>query len=106
MAAYVIRRVLYMFVTLIVVSIVGFFIIELPPGSYLDVKIQQLTAQGGEMSDQQISTLKARYGLDDPSYVRFWKWISGFVRGDFGQSFEYEVPVSQLIWGTVWPLLF
>jgi peptide/nickel transport system permease protein len=45
-----------------------------------------------------VDAIKRRYGLDQPEYVRFWKWISGFVRGDFGQAFAYNLPVSELIW--------
>jgi peptide/nickel transport system permease protein len=99
MLNFIIRRLLYMFVTLVFVSILSFILIKLPPGSYLDAEIMRLRQVGGNMSEDQINNLRARYGLDDPAPVQYWKWISGAVRGDFGESFEFKVPVSQLIYG-------
>ncbi|MCB0062206.1 MAG: ABC transporter permease, partial [Caldilineaceae bacterium] len=41
-----------------------------------------------------------RYGLGQPVYVQYWKWVSGILfRGDFGRSFAWNMPVSDLIWG-------
>jgi peptide/nickel transport system permease protein len=98
MVNYIFRRVGYMFVTLIIVSVLGYAIIELPPGSYVEFEIERLRQQGGNLAPDQIRALEVRYGLDQPVYVRFWKWITGFVRGDFGESFQYRMPVNQLIW--------
>ncbi len=98
MLSYILRRSGYMFVTLIIVAILGYAIVELPPGSYVDSKISQLRQMGGNLAQDQIKALYVRYGLDQPVYVRFFKWISGFVTGDFGQSFQYDMPVNQLIW--------
>jgi len=98
MLGYIIRRTGYMLVTLVFVSIVGFVIIELPPGSYLEYRLRELRTLGGEYSLDQIASLERRYGVNDPVYVKFWKWISGFARGDFGRSFQYEVPVAELLW--------
>jgi len=99
MTNYIIRRLIYMVFTLWFISLISFFLIELPPGSALDARIQQLRNMGGDMSVQQIEALKQQYGLGDPWYVRYWKWISGAVHGDFGDSFQQGAPVSQLIWG-------
>jgi peptide/nickel transport system permease protein len=99
MINYLIRRLGYMFVTLVIVTILGYVIIELPPGSYVEAEVARLRMQGGNLAPEQIQALYKRYGLDKPEYVRFWLWISGFVRGDFGQSFAYSQPVSSLIWG-------
>jgi peptide/nickel transport system permease protein len=98
MVNYIFRRVGYMFVTLIIVSVLGYAIIELPPGSYVEFEIERLRQQGGNLAPDQIRALEVRYGLDQPVYVRFWKWVTGFVRGDFGESFQYRMPVNQLIW--------
>ncbi len=97
MGSYILRRLGYMLVTLIIVAILGYIIIELPPGSYVDAEVARLRMNGGNLAPEQIQSLYKRYGLDQPEYVQFWKWISGFVRGDFGQSFAYSLPVSQLI---------
>ncbi len=97
MGNYILRRLLYMVVTLFFVSIIGFFIINIVPGSALDARINQLRQQGGEVSYQEVQALEARYGLNDPIPVKYWKWISGVVHGNFGESFTYQAPVSSLI---------
>lgn len=97
MLAYFIRRFLYMIVTLIFVSIVGFLIINLPPGSYLQYYISQLRTQGMSVPHEMIESLERKYGLGQPLYVQYWKWVSGFIRGDFGRSFQFERDVSELI---------
>ena len=99
MASFLIRRVTYMVITLFFASIIGFFLIELPPGSYLDSEISRLRNLGGNLNQDQIHSLEVRYGVGEPVYTKYWKWISGVVVGDFGQSFEFNVPVSQLIFG-------
>lgn len=98
MARYILRRSGYMFVTMIFVAVIGFLIIELPPGSYLEFEIARLRQLGGDMAPEQIRALEIRYGVHDPIYLKFWKWFSGFVRGDFGRSFEHRLPVSELLW--------
>jgi peptide/nickel transport system permease protein len=98
MGQYILRRLGYMFVTLVIVTILGYIIIELPPGSYVDAEVQRLRNQGGNLAPEQIQALYKRYGLDQPAYIRFFKWVTGFVRGDFGQAFAYNLPVSKLIW--------
>ncbi len=97
MGQYLLRRLGYMFVTLVIVTILGYIIIELPPGSYVDAEIQRLRALGGNLAPNEIQALYKRYGLDKPAYERFLIWITNFVRGDFGEAFRYNLPVSQLI---------
>lgn len=99
MLAFVVRRVLYMAITLILISMIGFILIEAPPGSALTAEIQRLQSIGGTVSQSQIDALRKRYGIDDPVYVKYEKWAKGFVHGDFGQSFSHRAPVNQLIWG-------
>ena len=106
MLRYIIRRLGYMSVTLVLIAIVGFIIIELPPGSYLEFEIEAIRAVGGDVNLAMIESLEQRYGVHDPIYEKFWKWISGFVRGDFGLSFEYWLPVSELIWTRLGYTLF
>jgi len=101
MAAYIARRFVYMIVTLALVSVVGFIVIDLPPGSYLDFYISQLESQGTSTSESQVETIKRQYGLDQPGYVQYWKWITGFVRGKFGRSFLYNADIGELIWGRI-----
>jgi peptide/nickel transport system permease protein len=97
MLAYLARRLVYMAITLVLLSVIGFIIINLPPGSYIEFYRARLEALGTMTADKQIEAIERRYGLNQPSYVQYWKWISGFVRGDFGRSFEYNRDVSELI---------
>lgn len=98
MLAFLARRLLYMVTTLVFISMIGFFIINLPPGSYIDVFQAQRQNQGTNTAEAELEALKRRYGLDQPLYVQYWKWISGFVQGDFGESFQYNQEVKDLIW--------
>jgi peptide/nickel transport system permease protein len=98
MTAFIIKRIAFMIPTLILISIVAFIIIQLPPGDYLTTVISQLTADGGTVDPEQVRALRERYGLGDPIYVQYFKWISGIVlRGDFGQSFQWDRPVAALV---------
>lgn len=98
MLAFLARRLLYMLTTLVFISMIGFFIINLPPGSYIDVFQAQRQNQGTNTAEAELEALKRRYGLDQPIYIQYLKWISGFVRGDFGESFQYNQEVKDLIW--------
>lgn len=98
MLKYIIRRVLLTIPTLIAVSLVSFFIIQLPPGDYLTSYVAQLRASGDTVDIQEIEALEERYGLNRPFHVQYLRWMSGVLRGDFGYSFEWKVPVSSLIW--------
>jgi len=96
---YLIRRILLAIPTLIAISVLSFIIIQLPPGDYLDQKIAQLEQQYGDSSSvAQATALRHRYGLDKPAPQRYVKWVTGFVHGDFGESFRYEREEKDLIW--------
>ena len=97
MGAYVIRRVLYAVVTMLVVSVVAYIIIQLPPGDYLTSYIMRLEMQGGEVTDAEVETLKREYGFDLPPHLRYFKWMANLLRGDLGRSFFYNRPVLELL---------
>ena len=97
MGSFIIRRVFYAIIMLIVVSFVSFIIISLPSGDFLDQKIAELQARGDRSASQRIDEYRERYGLDKPLLTQYWIWISNFVQGDFGLSFEFERPVRELI---------
>jgi peptide/nickel transport system permease protein len=84
--------------TLILISVVSFIIIQLPPGDFLTSYIAQLSQTGETVDEATIAALKKRYGLDQPYYIQYFMWVKGMFQGDFGQSFEWNRPVSQLIW--------
>jgi peptide/nickel transport system permease protein len=97
MISFIVRRLLGMIPTLFLVSILTFIIIQLPPGDFM-TSLQSLAASSGSGADQaSMDTLRHLYGLDEPVSVQYFKWISGFVRGDFGYSFEWKRPVAELI---------
>lgn len=97
MISFIIRRLLGMIPTLFLVSILTFIIIQLPPGDFMTT-LQALAASSGSGADQaSMDTLRHLYGLDEPVTVQYFKWVSGFVRGDFGYSFEWKRPVAELI---------
>ncbi|MBE0411325.1 MAG: ABC transporter permease [Anaerolineales bacterium] len=97
MLSYIARRILYMLVMVVLVSFVSFLIIELPPGDFLTQKIQELQARGDRSAANRIEEYRARYKLDEPLMERYWNWISNFIKGDFGESFEFERPVRDII---------
>lgn len=97
MINFIIRRLLHTIPLLIVISIVVFTIISLPPGDYLTTLAADLERQGSQNAELQLRGLRERYGLDDPIYVQYWLWVSHFAVGDFGESFAYNRPVSELI---------
>ena len=98
MLRFVVHRVLHMVPTLIVVTIIAFFIIQLPPGDFLSTQVAALEAQGESLDPAQLEALRARYGIGDPFWVQYFKWISNILlHGDFGLSFAYQRPVADLI---------
>lgn len=98
MLTFLARRFVYMVLTLLFVSVMGFIIINLPPGSYLDYYIAELESQGTLTAQSQIDAITKQYGLDQPAYVQYWMWFTGFLRGDFGRSFQYNRDVKELLW--------
>ncbi len=102
MLKYVAWRIVMMVPTLFVISIVSFMVIQLPPGDFLTSYVASMTARGESIDEATVQSLRSAYGLGQPMYVQYTKWITGVVHGDFGQSFTWRVPVSQLIWDRVW----
>src|SRR4051794_33755164 len=87
-----------MLVTLFFISILGFLLIDLTPGTALQARVDQLRSMGISLTGDEIHALEQRYGLADPVYVKYFKWVSHGIRGDFGQSFTYQTSVGNLIW--------
>ena len=99
MLAFIVQRILLMIPMLVAISILSFVIIQLPPGDFLTSYVAQLRQEGDEVDEAELESLRQRYGLGQPAYVQYLKWIYGvLVKGDWGQSFEWQKPVSELIW--------
>jgi len=97
MLAYIVRRLLGMIPTLLVISMLVFVIIQLPPGDYLESYIAELQSQGESVDEQKIAFLREEYGLDRPLYEQYFVWLTGMLQGDFGYSFEYNLPVTEVV---------
>ncbi len=94
MMNYIIRRILYMIPLLILISILSFTVIKLQPGEFGDEYFNN-----PRVSPETVQQLKERLGLNEPAYKQYLKWVKGIItRGDFGYSFAYKRPVSELIW--------
>ena len=98
MFQFIVRRVLIAIVTIFAISIMSFVIIQLPPGDFLTSYVANLAAQGDSISQEQVAVLRESYGLDQPVYVQYMKWMGGILQGNFGRSLEWGVPVSDLIY--------
>ncbi|WP_298297247.1 ABC transporter permease [uncultured Litoreibacter sp.] len=97
MFAYILRRLLWSVPFLFAASFLAFVIIQLPPGDYVESYAAKLEADGQQVDEIRIRSLRDRFGLDEPFLVQYWKWISGISKGDFGLSFQWQQPVSELI---------
>lgn len=97
MLNYLVRRILVMIPTLLVISVLIFGIIQLPEGDYLSSQIAELEAMGETVAKEQIEFLRRQYGLDQPFIVQYFNWLGGMLRGDFGYSFEYRMPVGDVV---------
>ena len=83
--------------TLIAISIISFVIIQAPPGDFVSYYIDQLESLGERVDASEIAALKERYGLSQPMYVQYFKWMGGLLRGDLGRSLQWNRPVAKLI---------
>lgn len=97
MVSYLIRRVLYMIPTVFLISVIVFGIIQLPPGSWVDNYVAQLERQGEDVSRETIESLERRYGINQPVWVQYGRWVRGWFRFDFGRSFMWNTQVLQLV---------
>jgi peptide/nickel transport system permease protein len=100
MLKYIFRRLLYVVPTMFIISIVVFTTIQLPPGDFVTQMIENMRNQtGGQIwSVEYEAAMRERYGLNEPLYVQYYKWISNIVlRGDFGYSFMNAAPAEKMI---------
>ncbi len=93
---YVIKRIVIAVPVLLLISFFVFMIIQLPPGDFLDAKLEQMRREG-TWDPTEIQQLKEKYHFDRPPPVQYVHWIANFVRGDLGDSFEHERPVNEIL---------
>lgn len=98
MVAYVARRLLQIIPLLVLLSIIIFIIIQLPPGDYLTMYVMQLELSGTDVAEADIARLTSMYHLDKPLYEQYFTWITRIVtKGDFGMSMQWQRPVGEVI---------
>ena len=102
MLRYILGRLLVMIPTLILISMLVFTIIELPPGDYFESYVAEMRAMGETANLAEIEELRTRYGFDQPAPVRYFRWAPGMLVGDFGYSFEYQLPVNEVVGDRLW----
>jgi len=102
MLAYIGRRVVLAVFTVWAISVLSFAIIQLPPGDYVTSYIAQMASTGSVVSEEEAQTLRIQYGLGQPIYVQYAKWMQQVVVGNFGMSMEWKRPVTEVIASRLW----
>ncbi len=102
MLTYLVHRMVLAVLTIWAISVLSFVIMRLPPGDYVTSYIAQESASGGFVSEQEVQALRREYGLDQPMYVQYLRWMNLVVHGRFGLSLEYKRPVSEVIGDRLW----
>jgi peptide/nickel transport system permease protein len=100
--AYLARRLILALLTTWAVSIMSFIIIELPPGDYITSYIAQMSSSGGLVSEQEAQALRREYGLDQPLWIRYLRWMRLVLQGNFGVALEWGKPVAEVIGDRLW----
>ncbi len=102
MLAYIGRRGLLAAFTVWAISVLSFVIIQLPPGDYVTSYIAQMAASGSVVTEQEADNLRIQYGLGQPMYVQYGKWMKQIAEGNFGMSMEWKRPVTEVIGDRLW----
>ncbi|MDE2859837.1 MAG: ABC transporter permease [Chloroflexota bacterium] len=99
MTTFIIRRVFSAAITLFLITLISFIVIQLPPGDVVSNWVRQQEASTGQpLPPETIENLRRTYGFDEPIIIQYFKWIDGFPRGDFGFSIEYSnAPVADIL---------
>jgi peptide/nickel transport system permease protein len=97
MLSYFIKRSAYGLLTIFAVSILSFIIIQLPPGDYVTSYIAAQEAQGDRISAEEAQAIREYFGLGQPLYVQYGKWMWQIMQGNFGMSYQYRIPVAEVI---------
>jgi peptide/nickel transport system permease protein len=99
MLLFILKRLAGMIPAMFAISLLAFTVIQLPPGDYVSTYAAQIAMSGERVDSAVLADLRERYGLGENLFVQYTKWIGGILRGDFGDSFEWRQPVTELIWG-------
>jgi peptide/nickel transport system permease protein len=97
MTRYILQRLALLPLLMVVYSFVIFAIMQAPPGDFLTAYVATLASSGSSLSAEQITAMRAQYGLDQPFIVQYLLWLQHLVHGDLGLSLEYQRPNAELI---------
>lgn len=87
MISFLVRRLLYMVLAIVVISFIAFLVIQLPPGDYVSSEVRRMVGQGVNVTPEMEARLRHMYGLDQPAFLQYLKWIRNIVvHGNFGRS--------------------
>ena len=105
MLKYILKRLFISIFVLLGVSIIIYTLVRMMPNDYLDIKFSSQLQQGTITIDQ-LNAFKAQYGIGDNSFKGlvdgYFTWLTNMLKGDFGTSFKYEKPVSEVIGDNMW----
>jgi peptide/nickel transport system permease protein len=102
MLPYLLRRLGLAAITIWAITVVTFIILQLPPGDFVDAYVANASAGGSSISAAEADALREAYGLNKPYVVQYIRWVSLVASGDFGRSFEYGRPVTEVIGDRLW----
>ncbi len=102
MLGYLVRRLILAVLTSLAVSVLAYVVIELPPGDYITSYIAQMSSSGSFVSAQEAEALRQQYGLDQPIYIQYLRWMGMVIQGNFGMALEYGRPVAEVIGDRLW----
>ncbi len=105
MINFITRRLLLGVLTVWMISVLSFAIIQLPPGDFVDAYVANLAASGSSVSADEAAALRKLYGLGQPIYIQYGKWITRIITGDLGESMEWRRPVTEVIGDRIWMTL-
>jgi peptide/nickel transport system permease protein len=95
--SYIGRRLGLGLFTIWAVSVLSFMIIQLPPGDFSSTYLARLTEAGNASAALEADRIRAHYGLDQPMFVQYFRWLGRVLHGDFGMSFDWNRPVISVI---------
>jgi peptide/nickel transport system permease protein len=102
MLSYLLRRLGLAVITSVAITLVTFAILHLPPVDFVTAYAAQAAASGTAISPAEADAMRLAYGLNQPIWVQYWKWLAMLATGDFGRSFEYGRPVTEVIGDRLW----
>lgn len=97
MLRFIVQRLLILPLLLLLFSIIVFWLVQAPPGDFLTSYLANLASSGSSISIEQVEALKRQFGLDQPFYIQYLRWMESLAKGDLGLSLEYQRPNAELI---------